>query len=192
MASSSYCLVQVRFWLLSAALTMNAVGLPCAHQLAWSWNKYFILTEQKVFRLRGAWEECVRSYCGTVDKTDGPTVRCDDGVNGDGATVSHDNTANTKAICSIGSCASYVLDDYDLGWTVVNRGSNKSKTKTWHKDLCQEVCNSWKAFIGICANGSGVRLTQWDYFQSWSWSCSNLDLRKVHQKVENVNYVIIC
>ena len=35
-----------------------------------------------------------------------------------------------KAIYSIGSCARYVLDDHDLGWTVVNRSSNKSKTKT--------------------------------------------------------------
>ena len=121
----------------------------------------------------------VRSYCATVGKIDGPTVRCDDGVDGEGAIVPRDNTASTKTICSIGSCASYVLDDDDLGWTVVSRGSNKSKTKTWHKDLCQEACKSWKAFIGICANGSGVRLTQWDYFQSWSWSCSNLDLRKV-------------
>jgi hypothetical protein len=74
--------------------------------------------------------EDVRSYCATVGKIDGPTVRCDDGVDGNGATVTRDNTASTKTICSIGSCASYVLDDDDLGWTVVNRGSNKSKTKT--------------------------------------------------------------
>jgi hypothetical protein len=112
-------------------------------------------------------------------KIDGPTVRCDDGVDGDGATVSCDKTASTKAICSIGSRASNILDDDDLGWTVVNRGSNKSKSKTRHKDLCQEVCKSWKAFIGICTNGSGVNVSQWGYFQSWSWSCSNLDLRKV-------------
>jgi hypothetical protein len=72
----------------------------------------------------------VGSYCGTVGKIVGPTVRCDDGVNGDGATVPRNNTASTKAICSIGLCASYVLDDDDLGWMVVNRGSNKSKTKT--------------------------------------------------------------
>ncbi len=72
----------------------------------------------------------VRSYCATVGKIDGPTVRCDDGVDGDGATVPRDNTASTKTICSIGSCASCVLDDDDLGWTIVNRGSNKSKSKT--------------------------------------------------------------
>ena len=72
----------------------------------------------------------VRSYCATVGKIDGPTVRCDDGVDSTGATVPRDNTASTKTICSIGSCASYVVDDDDLGWTVVNRGSNKSKTKT--------------------------------------------------------------
>ena len=66
----------------------------------------------------------------TVGKIDGTTVRCDDGVDGDDATVHRDNTASTKAICSIGLCSSYVLGDDDLGWTVVNRGSNKSKTKT--------------------------------------------------------------
>jgi hypothetical protein len=107
-----------------------------------------------------------RSYCTTVGKIDGPTVRCNDGVDGDGAIVSCDNTASKKAICSIGSCASYVLDDDDLGWTVVNRGSNKSKTKTWHKDLCQEVCKSWKAFKGKCTNGPTVNVIQWDYFKS--------------------------
>jgi hypothetical protein len=74
--------------------------------------------------------EDVRSYCATVGKIDGPAVRCDDSVDGDGATVPRDTTASTKAICSIGSCSSYVLGDDDLGWTVVNRGSNKSKTKT--------------------------------------------------------------
>jgi hypothetical protein len=74
--------------------------------------------------------EDVRSYCATVGKIDGPTVRCDDSVDGDGATVPRNTTASTKAICSIGSCSSYVLGDDDLGWTVVNRGSNKSKTKT--------------------------------------------------------------
>jgi len=73
----------------------------------------------------------VRSYCATVGKIDGATVRCDDSVDGVGATtVLRDTTASTKAICLIKSCSSYVLDDDDLGWTVVNRGSNKSKTKT--------------------------------------------------------------
>ena len=77
------------------------------------------------------WIPPVRSYCATVGKIDGPTVRCDDSVDGDGATtVPRDTTASTKAICLIGSCSSYVLDDDDLGWMVVNRGSNKSKTKT--------------------------------------------------------------
>ena len=72
----------------------------------------------------------VRSYCATVGKIDSPTVRCDDGgADGDNATVSRDNTASKKAICSIGSCASNVLDYDDLGWTIVNRGSNKSKSK---------------------------------------------------------------
>ena len=75
-------------------------------------------------------QRSVRSYCATVGKIDGPTVRCDDGVDGNGATIPHDNTASTNVICSIGSCANNVLDDDDLGWTVVNRGSNKSKTKT--------------------------------------------------------------
>jgi hypothetical protein len=74
--------------------------------------------------------EDVRSYCATVGKIDGATVRCDDSVDGDGATVLRDTTASTKAICSIGLCSSYVMDDDDLGWTVVNRDSNKSKTKT--------------------------------------------------------------
>ncbi len=72
----------------------------------------------------------VRSYCATVGKIDGATVRRDDSVDGVGATVLRDTTASTKAICLIKSCSSYVLDDDDLGWTVVNRGSNKSKTKT--------------------------------------------------------------
>ncbi len=74
--------------------------------------------------------EDVRSNCATVGKIDGLTVQCDDNVGGDGATVPRNTTASTKAICSIGSCSSYVLDDDDLGCTVVNRGSNKSKTKT--------------------------------------------------------------
>jgi hypothetical protein len=33
--------------------------------------------------------------------------------------------------------------------------------------------------MGMRTNESGVDVTQWDNFQSWSWSCSNLDLRKV-------------
>ena len=51
----------------------------------------------------------------TVGKIDGTTVRCDNGADGDGATVPRDNTASTKTICLIGSCASNVLNDDDLG-----------------------------------------------------------------------------
>ena len=73
----------------------------------------------------------VRSYCATVVEIEGTTVRCDDGVDGDDTTASRDKTASTNAICLIGLCATkYVLDDDDLGWTVANRGSNKSEIKT--------------------------------------------------------------
>jgi hypothetical protein len=73
----------------------------------------------------------VRSYCATVVEIEGTTVRCDDGVDGDDTTAPRDKTASTNAICLIGLCATkYVLDDDDLGWTVANRGSNKSEIKT--------------------------------------------------------------
>ena len=51
----------------------------------------------------------------------------DDGVDGDGATVPSDNTTSTN---QSDREAKYVLDVDDLSWTVVNRGSNKSKTRT--------------------------------------------------------------
>ncbi len=57
-------------------------------------------------------------------------IGCNNAVDGDSATVPHKKNCKYKAICLIGSCASNVLDNDDLGWTVVNRGSNKSKTKT--------------------------------------------------------------
>ena len=47
----------------------------------------------------------------------------------DGTTVSRDNSASLKAICSIGSCS----DAEDLGWTVVGTYANKTKTKRNNK-----------------------------------------------------------
>jgi hypothetical protein len=95
----------------------------------------------------------VRSYCATVGIIDGTTVRCGNGVDVDGATVPCDNTVGTNTIRSIGSCNRNVLDDDDLGWTVMNRGSNKLKTKTWHKDLCQEAFKNCKAFRAFNMEG---------------------------------------
>ena len=70
----------------------------------------------------------VRSYCATVGGIDGTTVRRDNGVKLDSATVPKYDCSKTN--CSRGSTSNNVHQEEDLGWTIVGKGSKKYKTKT--------------------------------------------------------------
>jgi len=82
------------------------------------------------------WYIDVRSCGATVGKIDGPTVRCNDGVDGDGVAVPRSsNTESTKAICLSRLCANYVLDNAGLGWMFVDIRTYAKRVARFRKPL---------------------------------------------------------